>query len=70
MPFLPVSVEFLSLVLVQGIILGTLIVIILSFFLVVFGGLPNSTLDSSLSISIVYLTIVLILERFVWSLFR
>ena len=69
MPFLPVSVEFLSLVLVQGIILGTLIVIILSLF-VVFGGLPNSTLDSSLSISIVYLTIVLILERFVWSLFR
>ena len=47
MPFLPVSVEFLSLVLVQGIILGTLIVIILSLF-VVFGGLPNSTLDSSL----------------------
>ena len=69
MPFLPVSVEFLSLVLVQGIILGTLIVIILSLF-VVFGGLPNSTLDSGLSISIVYLTIVLILERFVWSLFR
>ena len=69
MPFLPVSVEFLSLVLVQGIILGTLIVIILSLF-VLFGGLPNSTLDSSLSISIVYLTIVLILERFVWSLFR
>ena len=69
MPFLPVSVEFLSLVLVQGIILGTLIVIIFSLF-VVFGGLPNSTLDSSLSISIVYLTIVLILERFVWSLFR
>ena len=69
MPFLPVSVEFLSLVLVQGIILGTLIVIILSLF-VVFGGLPNSTLDSSLFISIVYLTIVLILERFVWSLFR
>ena len=70
MPFLPVSVEFLSLVLVQGIILGTLIVIILSLFIVVFGGLPNSTLDSSLFISIVYLTIVLILERFVWSLFR
>ena len=68
MPFLPVSVEFLSLVLVQGIILGTLIVIILSLF-VVFGGLPNSTLDSSLSIFLVYLTIVLILERFVWSLF-